>query len=288
MTDDVRSTARTLGRLVEPIAAHIYFSKPAGRRYQELGLGYFEGYFCSRSAPMGALAGETVAATFGVFNPEIVVPLVDLGWSQTTPERLLEARLGGARESLTTYLGADGEPPEGTDRAIELLRKAGEGTRVGGRPLHAGLRSLGWPGDPFGDLWRAADLIREHRGDGHNAAWVSAGVGAAEISILFELWRGFPLRSYSPTRGWTDEQLDPAVEGLRADGLMNGDDLTEAGHDLREAVEDTTDAGERQVVEALGDDADELFALLRPWAEAIVAQGGYPGSPTDLISATRS
>lgn len=290
MSDDARATARTLGRLVEPIAAQVYFSSAAGRRYQDLGLGYFEGYFCSRSACMGKLQGEVVAATFGVFNPDIVVPLVQLGWSQTEPEPLLQARLDGSRESLEGHLGPDGADASAADveRATELLRQAAEGTTVAGRPIHAGLRSLGWPGDPLGDLWRAADLVREHRGDGHNVAWVDAGVSAPEISVLFELWLGLPLRSYSPTRGWTDEQLDPAIERLREDGLVDGDRLTDEGRAVREQIEQATDDGERHLVEALGDDAEELFALLRPWGEAIAAAGGYPTSPDKVVETVQN
>jgi hypothetical protein len=277
-----RRTARTLGRLVEPIAAHAYFSKPAWKRYEDLGLDWFQGYFCSRSACMGVLSGQAVAATFGVFNPDIVVPFVEGGWAVDGAERdaVLEARLEGTRESLTELLG--GPEPDGIERATELLRQAGEGTAPGGRAIHAGLRSLGWPGDPMGDLWRAADLIREHRGDGHNAVWTTSEVDAVEISILFELWRGLPLRSYSPTRGWTDAELDPAVARLEQRGLIDGDQLTDEGSAVREAIEVATDDGERRVVAALGDDAEELFALLRPWATSIVEQGGYPGSPDDL------
>jgi hypothetical protein len=279
---DRRRTARRLGRLGEPIAAHVYFSKPAGRRYKALGLDYFKGYFCSRSACMGQLTGEAVAATFGVFNPDIVKPFVDEGWALAERDAVLQAREDGNRESLTELLGG---VPDGVERATELLRQASEGCGIGGRPIHAGLRSLGWPGDPIGDLWRAADLIREHRGDGHNAVWTTSEVDAVEISILFELWRGLPLRSYSPTRGWTDAELDPAVAHLEAEGLLEGDHLTDRGREVREAIEVATDDGERRVVEALGDDADELFALLEPWARAIVEQHGYPGSPEDLSGA---
>lgn len=282
MSDDTNRTARRLGLLVEPIAAHIYFSRPAGRRYKELGLSYMPGYFCSRSACMGRLTGETVAATFGVFNPAFVLPSVEEGWSKTTPDAVLEARQAGAVESLTGYLGVDGQPPEGIERATELLRQAGEGTAVGGRPIHAGLRSLGWPGDPVGDLWRAADLIREHRGDGHTAAWVSSGVDAVEISILFEQWRGLPPRSYSPTRGWAPDDLDAADARLEERGLLADGVLTDAGREVREAIELATDGGEHRVASALGDDADELFGLLEPWATAIVEQGGYPGDVTKL------
>jgi hypothetical protein len=41
------------------------------------------------------------------------------------------------------------------------------------------------------------------------------------------------------------------------------------------------------VIGVLGDDADELIGILRPWGEAIRAAGGYPGNPGDLLRARR-
>jgi RNA polymerase sigma-70 factor (ECF subfamily) len=48
------------------------------------------------------------------------------------------------------------------------------------------------------------------------------------------------------------------------------------------AIEEATDRQERRVVEALGDDADELIDLLEPWSKAVVASGGYPSDPSSL------
>ena len=45
---------------------------------------------------------------------------------------------------------------------------------------------------------------------------------------------------------------------------------------------EATDRQERTIVEALGDDADELLTLLEPWAAAVVESGGYPGDPRKL------
>jgi len=47
---DLHATARRLRNLVEPIAAGVYFAPEAQERYEEQGLNYFEGYFCSRGA----------------------------------------------------------------------------------------------------------------------------------------------------------------------------------------------------------------------------------------------
>ena len=98
---------------------------------------------------------------------------------------VLAARLRGAIAGLTRVL--DGVP-DGLARATELLARAGEAATIEGHPICAGLRSLRPPGDPVGDFWRAADVLREHRGDSHVAAWVSHGVDAVEITLLTELW----------------------------------------------------------------------------------------------------
>jgi len=277
--EDVRATSRRLRDVVEPIAANVYFAKEAQEAYGELGLGYIPGYFCSRSACMGRVPGEAVVSAFGVFNPDVVVPAIDEGRAKTDVESLLAARERGATASLERILGG---PPDGAARATEILRRAADAATCEGHPLFAGLRSLGFPGSATGDLWRAADLVREHRGDSHTCAWVSHGVDATEITLLTELWWRLPLNSYVRTRGWTSEQTDRAIDRLRERGLVEGDGFTPAGQELRASIEEATDRQERAIVTAIGDDADELFALLTPWSKAIVDSGGYPADPSSL------
>src|SRR5439155_23741865 len=144
----------------------------------------------------------------------------------------------------------------GAARATELRRRAGDAATAEGHPLYSDLRSLDWPDDPLGRLWRAADLVREHRGDSHVCAWVAHGVDAVEINLLTELWWRLPLNSYVTTRGWTAEQIEAAGGRLRERGLIEGDGFTPAGEQLRAAIEEATDSQERSVVDALGDDAD--------------------------------
>ena len=126
--------------------------------------------------------------------------------------------------------------------------------RPEGKPLFAGLLSLGLPGDPMGDMWRLADLLREYRGDAHTAAWTSAGLDATEVGLLTELYWGLPLRTYIRTRAWSDAQLDdgrgPAV-GRGASWPTARS--TEAGRALRESIEVATDAQCEVIVDALGD-----------------------------------
>jgi len=211
---------------LEPVAGQVYFSPECHAAYAELGFSPSPGstaggvrlpdgpaYFTSRGSVMGQVPGQVVAAAFAVFNPDAVVPSVELGWSKVDAPAICAARTRGAVDQLVRVLGAE---PEGLRRATELLADAAAPLRPEGKPLFAGLLSLGLPGDPMGDLWRLADMLREYRGDAHTAAWTSAGLDATEIGLLTELYWGLPLRSYIRTRAWSDAQLDEAEARLEA------------------------------------------------------------------------
>jgi hypothetical protein len=293
--DVVSDRARRLAGALEPVAAQVYFAPECHEAYAGLGFAPSPttlrsvampdgpAYFTSRGSILGQVPGEVVAAAFGVFNPEAVVPSVQRGWSITDAPTIFGARTTGATEQLERILGPE---PDGLDRATELLERAGARLRPEGRPLYAGLVAAGLPGEPVADMWRLADRLREYRGDAHIAAWTDAGFDATEIGLLTELYWGLPLRTYVRTRAWTDEQLDAAEARLVERGLLAGGAMTEEGRAEREAVERATDRACRPVVESLGDDADELIELLRPWGVAIRDAGGYPASgPHDLARA---
>ena len=276
----VRQISRRLRDLCEPIAGSVYFAREAFDAYKRIGLeGYAEGYFTSRGACLGKPSGQLVCAAFGVFNPDVVIPAVDAGWSKTDPASVLEARLDGATRALERMLG-EADP----ERAVQILRPAMESVDYAGRALFAGLRSLQFPDDPIAQLWRVCDYVRERRGDGHIAAWVSAGADAAEISVLTELLWGLQPKTYSTTRGWTTDQLDAAIGRLEANGYIAGSELTEHGREYRRSIESATDAGEAVVVSALGDDVDELFAVLEPMQRAVLDARGYPTDPASIMN----
>lgn len=278
--DAFHTRAQRLHHLVEPIAAGVYFAPEAFARYEAEGLDYFEGYFTSRSACLGAAPWSVVTAAFAAFNPEVVRPAVEGGWAKTTPDTLLAARLAGATEQLERLIGEIADPADVT-RATEILEHATQGVDPSGRALFAGLSVLPRPDAPLGALWHAADLVREHRGDGHIAAWIPH-LESTEITVLTELAWGIPPRSYVYTRGWSEADVDAACARLTDRGLLEDGAMTGAGRELRAQIERTTDEAARAVVVRIGDDADELFGLLEPWAQAIVAGGGYPVDPTRL------
>ena len=273
MGSDLHETARRLRNLVEPLAAGVYFAPEAQQRYEALGLNYFEGYFCSRGACLGDAPWSVICAAFGAFKPAVVERAVTGGWSKTDAGTLLEARRDGATEQLNRLLG---EPGPEVKQATEILFSLTDGVDPSGRMLYSGLSVLPVPDTPMGRLWRAADLVREHRGDGHIAAWVSR-TDSCEITVLTELAWGLQPGAYVFTRGWDQEEVDAARERLQERGLLEGEgELTEAGRAFRAEIEHDTDLAEREILERLSDRAGELFALIQPMARTIVDNGGYP------------
>jgi hypothetical protein len=86
--------ARRLGSVLEPVTGQVYFSPECHANYVALGfdassaesngvaLPDGSAYFTSRGSVMGQVPGEVVAAAFGVFNREVVIPMVQLGWTR--------------------------------------------------------------------------------------------------------------------------------------------------------------------------------------------------------------
>lgn len=285
--------ARQLAGALEPFAGQVYFSPECHEGYAALGfspsaakagdtqLPDGPAYFTSRGSAMGQVPGELVASAFAVFNPAVVVPAVSYGWSLTDARTICQARTDGAVAQLERILGPE---PDGLERATELLARANAPLRPEGRPLFAGLLSLGLPGSPMGDAWRLADRLREYRGDAHTASWTTAGFDATEIGLLTELFLGLPLRSYIRTRAWSNEELDAAESRLESRGLLSDGAFTDEGRAAREAVEAATDLHCQPIVDALGDDLADLVAILRPWGDEIRAAGGYLSSGADDLA----
>ena len=284
----LRHVARRIRDLVEPLAASVYFAPEVHARYETLGFGGgfaskrglrypdLPAYFTSRAACMGTVPGEVVTAAFGVFPAHVVVPAVSEGWQKTTRDDILTARIEGQIAALRNVLG---DEPEGADRATELLRTMARAGFSAGHHIYAGLSSLPWPDDPLGALFRAADLVREHRGDSHIAAWTAAGLDPIEICLMSDAWMDLPLKTVTWTRGWTDEEMAAATERLRSRGLLDGEVASDVGRELREKIEWMTDLQERPLCEAIGDDMHELFTILQPWAQTIVERQYYPVAP---------
>ena len=292
--DSAFRATRILAGAVEAFAGQVYFAPEAHAGYQQLGFSGSPGlaggvampdmhaYFCSRGAILGQVAGEVVASAFAVFNPAIVVPAVDHGWSLTSAAAIIAVRDEAAVGQLRRILG---DNPDGAVELAELLEPVSGSLEVAGRPLYAGLMAAEVPDDPLSAAWRFADRLREFRGDAHTAAWTSAGYSAVEIGLVTELYWGLRPKSYVRTRGWSDAELDAGISDLESRGLIEGGGLTERGRQEREAIETRTDEQCAPVVRALGDDFENTVALLQRYSDAVREAHGYPAAgPHDLAA----
>lgn len=290
----VSAAARSLSGSLEAVTGSVYFAPECHANYAALGfapsvnkagevqLPDGPAYFTSRGSAMGQVHGNVIAATFGVFNPAAVVPAVAYGWSLTTAATIAKARSDGAIAQLVRLLG---ESPSGLSAVTAVFRRAVDTLRPEGRALFAGLRALPEPAEPVGKMWWLGDCLREFRGDAHTAAWISAGLDAAEIGLLTELWWGLPLHTYVRTRAWTPEDVAAAKDRLYARGLLEGEGFSDAGRALRGDIEANTDRQMIPALQAIADDLDQTVATLTGWSKTVRAGHGYlAAGPMDLAS----
>ncbi len=270
--------ARRLRDAIEPIAMHGVWSRRTNERLASLGLDFLAGYVWGRAAALGDPRAGVVVSSFAVFEPAMLAATYEQGRAACSRDALLAARTEATIESLHDVL-ADVDVAPIAEQLVTAVSSVAMAD-LAGRPLFAGLSAEPWPDDPYGRLWRACDLLREHRGDGHVAACISAGLGPVAMNILTELWLGMPLGTYTATRGWTAEQIGAVADDLRADGLLAGDQLSARGRVWRDGLEATTDALERSVVEAInaasGDRFDAVVAQLDEWSARCVGARAFP------------
>ncbi|MCU1401229.1 MAG: hypothetical protein JWN62_4338 [Acidimicrobiales bacterium] len=273
------SDARRLRDALEPIATIGWWSREASTAVNALGHDFFDGYVWGRAASLGAdVAPSVVVAAFGVFEPAMLAVVYPQGRSLSSRDAVLAARADGAAAGLVA--ATEGVSQSALARVGDELLDALQSLDGSGRPLFSALRALPTPASVHGRTWRAAELVREHRGDGHIAAFVAAGLSAVEINVLTEIWLEFGVGEYSSTRAFAPERITAAADRLGALGLL--DDarrLTDAGRALREEIEGATDASQSALVAALGADLGETIARAEQISAAVLSAHAAPADP---------
>ena len=226
--------------LYEPVHVVTYFTPEARAAFEAAGLrGFWRGYFAGRAAPLGPVAAAPVVAAFFGFAPSMVARALPDVWSRATPEQALQARMDGAVAALETRC-PDTDEATLTEIA-DLLDGAIDDVDCAGRVLGAANAALPRPQGAWQRIWHAATVLREHRGDGHVAALVTAGVSGCEALV----WRA----SYDlvrdhlqPNRGWTDDEWDEARAALVERRWIDADgEATSGGEAHHVAIEEATD-----------------------------------------------
>ncbi len=240
--------------------------------------GFWRGYFAARSAPLGPVAPEVITAIFYNFSADRVRRMVPAVWDVAGPPEVLRVRQDTAVAALRRYGLTD--ETAGLAETAELAAAAARGAPLDGRPLFAANLALPLPQTPLATLWHAATLLREHRGDGHIAALVTEGVSGREANVLHAAAGAVPPDFLKRSRDYTDEEWQSCVDSLSARGLLTGTgQLTEAGHALKQRVEDRTNTLALSALSALTDsEVERLFAGLTPLTNLVIAGGDIPAA----------
>ncbi|MDH2415422.1 MarR family transcriptional regulator [Nocardioides sp. CER19] len=268
--------ARRLFELTEPISLVNFFSPEPHDAMRALGFdNYWDGYFAGRSAPLGRVPAEVVHAAFYNFAEGEVARHIPQVWDTTTPEAAHAARERGCVAALRRILG-DLVAVPGLTRAAGLLAEAATSAPTEGRVMYAALRTLPIPEEPVARLWHAADMLREHRGDGHVAALVSEQIGGTEAHVLSALASGiYPAETFGRIHHLPKSRLAAVMDGLRERGLLDAAGrFTDAGRATKCRIESLTDALAEAPYDGLEPhELDELIALLEPIAVRLQATG---------------
>ncbi|MFD7533395.1 MULTISPECIES: hypothetical protein [unclassified Streptomyces] len=269
---------------INPLHSTVYFSPDLGKELGELGIDDPNAaYFAARSAAMGAVGPGTVTAAFYNFNHDLVARHLPAVWSVAAPQAVLDARLRAADTTLRRLLGEEVIASPELAEAAELALRAAEGCTRHARPLYAAHADLPVPEEPHLAYWHAGTLLREHRGDGHLAALLTAGLDPLEALVSHTATgKGMSPRWVLTTRGWQRDDWDAARERLRGRGILDAEgELTEAGTALRAELEEATDRMDAAPYEHLGaQGVERLTELARGFLFTAASAGAFPA---DLI-----
>ena len=178
--------------------------------------------------------------------------------------RILASRvLQGAIKDQGTVLDVANSLLDATDRIP-----------YAGRPLAAAHHALPAPQSPLDRLWHACSILREYRGDGHNAVLTAAGVGPVEANIL-QVAIGKAGDDQRSLRGWSKADWEAGYDRLVARGWIDAEEgLTDAGLAGREEIEAFTDVASNDAVAHLI--GTPVAEALLTWARAIIRSGVTP------------
>src|SRR5690348_8279306 len=255
--------------LVEPIAT-VTFSDVPNEAFLAVGMrNYWDGYFAGRAAPLGRAPAEVVHAVFYNFAEGEVARHIPWVWGKITPQEAIAVRERGSAAALRAMIGELADTA-GLARVTDLATRAALSAPTEGRALYAGLRALDVPAEPVARLWHAATLLREHRGDGHNAALLAHGIGGTEAHVLLALSLGLRAQEFGRIHHLPEAQLAAVIDGLRDRGLVDATGgFTDAGRQTRQRIEVLTDELAAPAYDVLSpDELDELVAGLEPIAAA--------------------
>jgi uncharacterized protein YceH (UPF0502 family) len=271
-----RHLAREFWTRIETLHAVTYFCGESIEAAAAAGLrGFWMGYFGFRAAPLGPVGPGAVEAAFANFAQSMIRRSLPDAWDFAQPDLLVHVRARAAAACLRRLYP---EIDTLAATANDLLAGVADKCDSLGRPMFAANCDVGPLDDPVEQLWQWCTTLREHRGDGHVIALAASSVDGCEAHVLLAAEQHLTPEVLRDNRGWTVDDWNDAARRLHRRGLLDGDELTDSGRQLRVQVEALTDAlALAPLTEALGEHgAAQLIDLLTPAARTVAASGELP------------
>jgi len=260
MTDWRCLTARA-GRAGHHLVAWLMWDPGAIARFGELGVPNGAGWLIAwRVAPLGGMSPAAVASTTYSIHPDVIAAVLNLIRSSTTSKDTMRVL------NQSVAAGLDDVAPGLTNELAPLANDLWRGVdAVGGefRPLFAAHRAEPRPSDPALSAWRAANCLRELRGDVHWSICAAHDLDAVEVGLLHsvmvdsdeyggEEW-------IARSRGWDDVAIAHGWERLASKGWAVNQRLTDEGRAARHAIEQQTNELTSPAWIAVGEDSTRRF-----------------------------
>lgn len=264
------------GRACHDLVGWLMWDPDAIGRYEALGVQDGAGWIQAwRLAPLGRVAPAAAAATTFSIHPQVVTAILDLAFAATD-----SAAIGRARDESVEE-GLDAVAPGLGDQLAPLaedLWRGVDSVHFGARPLFSAFRAEPRPEGPSPlSAWRAANCLRELRGDNHWVLCAAADLDAVEVGLLHSVM--VDLDEYGSeewiarSRGNNDEQIALGWARLEAKGLATASSVNDEGRAFRHDLERRTDALTAPAWRAVGEATTRAFcAAVEAHHHAFVAR----------------
>jgi len=260
MTDWRCLTARA-GRAGHHLVAWLMWDPAAIARFGELGVPNGAGWLIAwRVAPLGGMSPAAVASTTYSIHPDVIAAVLNLIRSSTTSKDTMRVL------NQSVAAGLDDVAPGLTNELAPLANDLWRGVdAVGGefRPLFAAHRAEPRPSDPALSAWRAANCLRELRGDVHWSICAAHDLDAVEVGLLHSVMVDSDEYAgeewIARSRGWDDVAIAHGWERLASKGWAVNQRLTDEGRAARHAIEQQTNELTSPAWIAVGEDSTRRF-----------------------------
>ena len=255
MSTDWTALTNRAGRTGHDLVGWLMWDPAAIARYEALGVPDGAGWIIGwRLAPLGDISPVAAAAATYSIDAAIIAIVLDRVGMAGGADRIAAARDAAVVEGLAEI--APGLLDELAPLADDLWRGV-ESVHFGARPMFSAFRAEGRAPEPGVDVWRAANCLRELRGDNHWALCTAADLDAVEVGLLHSAM--VDLDEYGDeewiarSRGNDDAAIARGWARLEAKGFATGGSLNDAGrafrHDLERRTGDLTEPAWREAGE---------------------------------------